>query len=250
MQIKNSVTGRIGVWGLAVLVLSLGLVVNFWLSSKRALAQRPTPYTVSLEQSRLYPNGEQKYVNIQLIAVRSDGSMVEKFSSPPGSDHPEVFRTVYLSQGLAIGIRDLAALKYTMTVDSNSNNAERPRLPANQCVYPGTQESYLGTETLEGYRAAKVTSGQMFTSWYALDYSCALIGSQAVWKDGSTTVKKLISLVSGEPDPALFYIPSSYKEVPPSQWHYINGAPIPESERKLMDKLDATYWKRRPTSVK
>ncbi|MGH9840016.1 MAG: hypothetical protein ACREEM_14630, partial [Blastocatellia bacterium] len=191
---------------------------------------------------------EQKFADIQVYAVRSDGSIVEKFTTPPGSDHPEVFRTVYLSSGLAIGIRDLTALKYTVTIDSDT--APRPRLPANQCVYPEIQESYLGTETLEGYRAAKVTSDQTYTHWYALDYGCALIGSQAVWKDGSTTEKKLISLVGGEPDPTLFYIPSSYKEVPPSQWHFIKGAPIPESERKLMNKLDNDYWKRRPTSVK
>jgi hypothetical protein len=247
MQIKNKVTSRIGAWGLAVLVLSLGLVVNIWRSSMRALAQRPTPYTVSLEQSVLYPNGEQKYANIQLYAVRSDGSTVEKVANPSGSDHPEVFRNIFLSPGLSIGIRDLAALRSTVTVDSNTT--PRIRLPANQCVYLGTEESYLGTETLVGYRVAKVTSGQI-TEWYALDYGCALIGARAVWKDGSTTEKKLISLVSGEPDPALFHIPSSYKEAPPSQWHFINGAPIPESERKLMNKLDAAYWKRRPTSVK
>jgi hypothetical protein len=248
MQIKNSVTSRIGVWGMAVLVLSLGLVVLIWLSLMRATAQPHTPYTVSLEQSILYPNGEQKFADIQVFAVRSDGSIVEKFTTPPGSDHPEVFRTVYLSSGLAISIRDLTALKYTVTVDFNT--AQRPRLPANQCVYPEIHESYLGTETLEGYRVAKVTSGQTYTHWYALDYGCALIGSQAVWENGSTTVKKLISLVSGEPDPALFHIPFSYKEVPPSQWHFINEAPIPESERKLMNKLDANYWKHRPASVK
>src|SRR5690349_7565390 len=120
MQIKNRVTGRIGAWGLAVLVLSLGLVVHIWLSSMRSLAQRPTPYTVSLEQSVSYLNGQQKYANVQLYAVRSDGSTVEKFTSPEGSDHPEVFRNIFLSPGLSIGIRDLAALRFTVTVKSNT----------------------------------------------------------------------------------------------------------------------------------
>src|SRR5688572_29955387 len=117
MRIKNMKIQSLGLWGLAVLVLSLGLLVRIWLPSVRILAQPsttvaepPAPYTVTLEQSVISKTGQRKYTDTPVYAVRSDGSTVEKFSSPLGSDHPEVFRTVFLATGFWISIRDVAGL--------------------------------------------------------------------------------------------------------------------------------------------
>jgi hypothetical protein len=165
--------------------------------------------------------------------------MAAKQSTAIGSKQPEVFRTIFLSSGVAIQSRDLAGLIST----GAGGAAAALRSPVAQCALPGEQAS--GIEVQDGYRAAKVMHrGQ--TSWFALDYSCALVRSRITWDNGAFNEKRLVALVKGEPDPALFHIANGYREVPPSQWHYRDGAEIPQSDRNLMKKLDDQYYKQRP----
>jgi hypothetical protein len=88
----------------------------------------------------------------------------------------------------------------------------------NNCIAPGAESGWavVGEEVVGGYRAVKVTSGQI-TQWLALDYGCALIKDRADWGDGQSSEKRLVSLFSGEPSAGLFDDPGDFEEVPNSK---------------------------------
>jgi len=225
-----------------VMALALGTnLIRLWVWQLHASAGQRVPFTATLDQTIFYANGESKHVNTVLYAVRSDGAMVARQTTAFGSKNPEVFRTIFLPTGTAIQSRDLAGV-----VSSGRGGAALPlRAPAQLCVLNQFGESYSGTEMVDGHKAAKVTRGRD-TSWHALEYGCAPVKHHTDWGNGSFNEKKLVALVKGEPDPALFHVVSAAKEVPPSQWHSPNGAPVPDSERDLMKKLDDNYRREKP----
>ena len=129
----------------------------------------------------------------------------------------------------------------------NANAGALLRDPDSKCLlsmagppmtFP-SQDVFVGEETVAGYRTAKITAG-IITSWYALDYGCALVKDR--WEFSATEVseKELVALIAGEPDPSLFNVPAHYREVPPSE--RLLG---PKKERTACDKnieaLDEDY---------
>jgi len=87
------------------------------------------------------------------------------------------------------------------------------RNPTANCMTDG--ETALGPQTIGKYRAMGITSpGHKI--WYALDHGCAMVRERFEFADGVVSEKTLLTLIPGEPDPALFEVPPTYTEVPPS----------------------------------
>jgi hypothetical protein len=227
-----------------LLAVSLG-----WAGAVPVLALRgqistrtPTPYTVTLQQYRIYANGERKYANTSTYAVRSDGSTAAKIGTPPNRP-ADSFHLIRLSNGATIQLRHAYELKTTIS----QGKPPRLRAPDLKCVLPGTKEQLLGEETASGFRAVKVQFYNI-TRWFALDHGCALIGERFIWDDGTSNEKVLVSLISGEPDFSLFHVPESYKEVAPSKWHDPEAIQTTTpAEREYFSRADQQYNNQRDT---
>jgi hypothetical protein len=196
-------------------VAAINFLYTAWLRPKRAAAQPGPTYTVTLQQT-FTRNGHSTYINMETQAIRADGSKMIRFSNAANAKHPEIFRTLYLSSGTMIHIRDIAGLTFTKSI-----SPQEQRLPSNNCLL--SSETYAGADTVSGYRTVKVTQAGR-TGWMAVDYGCALVHDHWVHPDGTLTEKTLVSLVPGEPDPALFYVPSSYQSASLDTWRRPYGA--------------------------
>lgn len=242
-------------WLLVVIVLAVAAQAGRLLHSHmknrigaRAAAgdavNRPIPYSVTLRETVHGPDGTTTPGLEFTNAVRSDGSMLMR-SRGKGSQ-----RLIYLASGFQVDTNDQSNTKSSIR-RLNQNPATWQRDPSSMCVnsLAGTpmtfppSDTFLGEEIIAGYRSAKIASG-IITSWYALDYGCALVMQR--WEFSATEVseKELVALVAGEPDPSLFEIPAHYREVPPSE-RLLGPKKEPpgcdEHSRKAIQKLDDDY---------
>lgn len=255
MRIKDLVSVRFGKYCFWIAILALtGNLVRVSLRQGRVRASniRPVPYTAVLKESVIDKTGKTSDFFNFVYALRSDGSRVIKSSGPVGKDNEDTFRVVEFSSGTRVEIKDLRELKSSTSTQA----APSLRDPAARCLMASpmpspsssrgpVQESVVGEDSISGYRAAKVVSGNQ-TSWYALDNGCALLRTRADFEDGSASEKTLVALMVSEPERALFYVPTSYKEVPPSQLAVRPGTSPAGRQVTQLQKLDAYYFSHRP----
>jgi hypothetical protein len=208
----------------------------------------PIPYTVTLREILHSPDGTAKITNEITQAVRSDGSRVWRFVSKGSS------RTLNLSSGVQVDTNDLTKTKTSM-MRADINPASLQRDPGSKCLntFTGkpmgsTLETFLGAETVAGYRTAKIApakdSEAAITSWYALDYGCALVKQRWEFSTKEVSEKELVALVAGEPDATLFEVAADYREVPPSE-RYLGPkkecSGCDEQAKKLFQRMDDDY---------
>jgi hypothetical protein len=226
-------------------------------SIAHATVVTPVPYTVVLKESVMDKDGKTTGIYVQTYALRADGSTMFKTSGPVGQRNEGTLRLIDLATKLHIEVRDLWDLKSTRT----NPEARRLRDPNQQCTIPGgILENVLGEETIAGLRGIKLGKGER-TSWFALEHGCAPLGERWVWKDGAVTEKVLVSLTPGEPELLAFYVPDSFKEVPPSQIatrempsaHAAHPMAMNKEEaarqKAAIQRLDSYYLAHRPPSV-
>ena len=153
---------------------------------------------------------------IYTFATRSDGSAVFKGITNQASPEEPV-RMIRLASGSLGYISDAKRQKYLrpMPADANPASPQNVRRPTSLCTMPSIRESALREEQISGYRAERVSMGNR-TSWYAMDFGCALVKEHFDWEDGSKTDKYLLMLRAGEPETSLFTVPSDYADVPKS----------------------------------
>lgn len=154
------------------------------------------------------------------VAVRSDGarSIVHTQNHQAGE---EVSRTVHYVSGEQVEAGDLWEIKTTWKAKAKPIIAKWHRSPKNNCLtnllgerFTSATETFVAEETIDGHRAARISRGSA-TEWYALDAGCAPLKNRHDFGN-SVSEQQLIALIPGEPDPALFYAPASFKEVSPS----------------------------------
>lgn len=208
----------------------------------------PVPYTVILKEMVHGANGSTT-LGVELTqAVRADGSTVRRIvhkEKGPGSSE----RTVNFSSGVEVAINELSNTKTSM-IKSSRNAAGWQRDPGSKCINsfagkPMTSmpETFAGEETVAGYRTVKITS-KVITSWYALDYGCALVKDRWDFETGEMTEKQLVALVAGEPDTKLFEVPANAREVPPSERLFGPGKECIGCDahaKEVIRKLDEEY---------
>ncbi len=154
------------------------------------------------------------------FATRSDGSSVFVGTHDPASVEAPV-RMIRFASGSQGYISDAKRQKHIYALAANGNPAapQNLRVPSSSCTLASAGETASGEEEIGEYRAEKV-AGKGRSSWYALDFGCALVKEHLDWGDGSTSDKYLVMLRPGEPERWLFEVPSAYKDVPRSAFEY------------------------------
>jgi hypothetical protein len=151
------------------------------------------------------------------FATRGDGSSAFVGIHDPSSAEAPV-RIIQLASGSQGMISDSKQQKYVTNLSAEANPAlqQNVRNPSSLCLITlaNYKESALGQEQVSGYRAEKISGAGNITSWYAVDYGCALVKQHAAWSGGGSTDKYLVMLRPGEPDSSLFTVPASYTDVP------------------------------------
>lgn len=204
----------------------------------------PIAYIVTLKMTIHDADGTVTSGPDYIQAIRSDGSVLIQTRNSSSSE-----RTIYFSSGLQVDTNDISRSKSSQVIRGKTF-ADWQRNPASNCLYSmagnsvtSSAETFLGEETISGYRAVKIVRG-VVTEWHALDYGCALVKDK--WETSTTqfSEKELLALSAGEPDAALFTIPLDFREVSPSEriTGSNNGCPgCNEHGKKLLQKLDDQY---------
>lgn len=243
-------------WALVLAVIVLSAQAGRWLhlqtknrATVRAEAVRvrkPIAYTTTLRETLHLPDGTTEQGAEYTFSVRSDGSNLLR-SMANGSQRSQ--RQLNFASGLQVDTNDETLAKSSI-YKGRENPANWQRDPGSGCINslagkPMTEtEVLLNEETIAGYQAAKITTGTR-TSWYALDYGCALVKERWDFSAIEVSEKELVALVAGEPDPGLFEVGAHYREVPPSE--RIMGpskkecATCNEHSKLVLKKLDENY---------
>jgi hypothetical protein len=223
---KRLFSARQLIYWLSIAGLAGGVLYN----TEKVRAQTYLPCTVTLQA------GGMTYV----FATRSDGAtaFVHHSSSLPAEYRDYETRVVHLALSRErVQIAEGRKLKSTTVLSATA--WPFPRSAVRSCTVANS-ESAAGIETISGYRTSRV-SQRGRTSWYALDYGCALVKEIFQFQGGEVSEKVLVSLEPGEPAAVLFEAPSSYSEVPPSVLMMTPGREYARAERLA----DEEYFKAR-----
>lgn len=168
----------------------------------------------------------------QLLAFRRDGARAE-VPLPEGRDY-----SIYASrlvirpdQQIYSSVVDSLKIKTSVPLSPGSAAFYRSRPAASNCADPQeAPKQYLGEESRLGLivhrfdRSETRPDGEIatFSLFRAPQLDCVPLKNIATWKkpDGtvSTDEKIVIKIERRSPDPSLFEIPSTYRELPPSEF--------------------------------
>jgi hypothetical protein len=218
-------------WRVTITVSALVLAVNWVHIHGGAQIGSESTYTVVLKETVIGRDGKAREASTQTYAVRSDGSTLVKLgANETGS------RRIWFASGVEVMANDRLRRKSTIRKPVGPPRRD----PRSGCTHPDISgEKFEGEETVDRYRAAKISRGAMdrtLTTWYALDHGCAQIKSGLGFETGEASGIRLVTLIAGEPEAALFAIPPDYQEGPPSALDEpFKCSPGCEDWRKRMD---------------
>lgn len=190
-----------------------------------------------------------------IYARRGDGSGLRLFRyadslSPTGETET---KSIQMTSGVFVNSSSDVGMKTTRVRDASDPMVKGRLLilrdPATNCTknFIGGNPSKLKPisetmDTVEGYPALKTVddSGDgVWTVWRAPAFGCDTVKQHVEFKDGGYSDQVPTQLQLGEPDPALFEIPSEFKEVSPLE---IATASMQLHHHQLSDK-QATFLK-------
>jgi hypothetical protein len=235
-------------------------------ASLQALAASVPPqpaFTAVAEERVGAGEGETRLVHIHTYAVRGDQSVAERFAGPRPDDQR---REISLASGLMQRVDDTSLAVSTQQVSAETV-AERPatRLdPRSDCTVitaSGARLYTLGDRgKILGVEVVEVKDAQG-SRWLAPSLGCFEMRRKLQRTDSSGRVTsvnlyEVKSMNLGEPDPSLFAIPASYREVPPSElsrlWCLRRDCRLTPDQQKAVAeqaaRLDAQYHAHRPVS--
>jgi hypothetical protein len=236
-------TLRVGLY-VGSLLLFLNLASNRF--GLRALPQMAAPqlhasaeYAAVLEEFIVSKDGHERLASVQTWANRADGASVMRLGREGDGS-----RMIFLPSGVRITVYDRTKGKST-----EQRRADMPQ-PARdeQCKSLNGGEVFVGAEkvgSLETFKYRISSSDREMTIWYAPQYNCQTVRRVLEFNDGNRSELRLVSLTPG-PAPALFDVPSDYKEGPPSSIDpqlaaCVDGTPCAEHRKQL----DAAYFRNR-----
>lgn len=230
--------GRAAIYiGAAALVLNAARLA---LSSVGAQVPAGGGYTIVLiEQTTKKDGGASTLASLQTWARRSDGATALKLGAEGRGS-----RVIRLPSGIVIETQDVLRVKTTVQAEPVSH---RYRDPGASCRAIDQSETFEGLEYLGRYRVAKITESlpdRRATHLLALDYDCTGVGASMVFDTGEKSELRLVALVPGPPSPALFDVPSDYKEGPPST-HFPANQYCGTDCQAARTRRDAEYFRHR-----
>jgi hypothetical protein len=208
----------------------------------RVRAASGQPYTVVRTESGFDKAGVLKYTNRYIEAQRSDASTLRQAVTSV-----ENRRRIYFANGDQVLTNELLGRK--STYPKRYSEVPGQRNPQASCYTAADAKTGWvidGEETIAGHQAVRLRlsgSNRTMVAWHALDVGCALLQLRFEHESG-VTVQNLVSLTAGEPDPALFQVPASYQEAPPSSLYEPvcrdgRCTSVPDS---LQQRLDRNYY--------
>jgi len=229
-----------------------------------------TPFTLKLEgyDYSIRPGVTHSHSNT--IARRSDGATVAAGANGLLDGADRVLdsasgletRTLTLPNGEVVTISDKASAFVRWPKLSKEDMAaatEQLRHPPANCVWiPG--EPAVESGTIMGQQVVAVIqqfADERITIWRAPNLGCQEMQNRVEERqpDGSYKLvaeTKATSLVSGDPEPSLFELPSTYASLKPSELMRKDyeriGAPWDKRAQQSGEELDAQYFGRQPTT--
>jgi hypothetical protein len=196
------------------------------ISYKLYAASNPQPFTVRQHDEITGPHGTGVIVELRAIAVRSDGSRVDLTLEPRKGWRSRriafasgVEQTVY-DEVKAVSTFQLSAAEHRNHMKSQLDPGANCLAPING-VQPPRPSVLQATEIRAGIQVVRILNGSGITQWRAPALGCVMLEHFVDWdpaKPGTqTTLLKADSVTLGEPDPALFNVPSDYSEMLPSK---------------------------------
>ncbi len=162
----------------------------------------------------------------QLNARNSSGLKVQAMTFPNASGvltyHGYHLRDL-IYDGKEVVVKDpLKTVETHAYPNQASDDALRSYAARERHCVTSTNRKFIGYQMISGIRAAHLVGESVEENWEGWAWEeadCAMLEEKHIWKnqDGSLmsiTVNRLDSVVIGEPDPALFEIPSDYTEKP------------------------------------
>jgi hypothetical protein len=212
-------------WLAAGMLCVSGGVLMWWHLTRhgdRLTPHRPfpiVPHTIVLRGTALLEDGIRQEAFVETRAVGADGSRVLRRQGK-AADGVFIARTIHLVSGKRLETDDIAEF---VSTEYGRSHLDGLLSPDSDCArwHVGSSSaagSVKGETSINSYRAVRLVRDRL-TLFLAPDLGCALLGSRVVNQvDRSREVflKELVSVVRGEPDGALFLVPETYKEVPPS----------------------------------
>jgi hypothetical protein len=134
------------------------------------------------------------------------------------SGRAKLRRDLFFADGRVVTVNDVRELK--TTVVTRNAAAKIIRDPKSGCLNSvlgkkrQPRETADGEGTTAGFRVFKIRSDRLVAD-YAAELGCALLHVRA-GTGPAYEVKELVDVIPGEPDAALFDIPSRYEEASPS----------------------------------
>lgn len=209
----------------AILLLALGVIWSNQLPFGRLFAMTApaaTPYTVMLRESVTDATGRETRNAIWTFAARSDASRVYATRRNVSTGRVDSRRYIELATGDRIQIGDLWEIRSSVHMSKHALPLQWHRDPKSNClknlagIPVAKDEQVVDQSTIAGLRAVRVR-WRASETWYALDHGCAVVQERHDFGN-SKSEKTLIALIPGDPDPALFLAPRSYRELPPSEF--------------------------------
>lgn len=224
-------------------ILAVSGLVYKTVAPPKVRAASGSAYTVLRTESSFDKAGKLQYRNEYLEARRSDNTIMKSRKTQTVQ-----VRTLMFPNGSKVELNEVIGKK--STYPSGFQAVQAHRSPDASCL---SQDDLAGgwvsdgTDTIGGHPAVRVrqkTSQRSIMAWYALDAGCALVQGRFEHETGVTT-QNLASLVAGEPDQALFQVPGTFQEVPPSELHppvCVNGDCHPTMPDAIQQQMDRKYY--------
>lgn len=199
--------------------------VSYLITRAWAQAGRPHISFTRVEVEKIMgpsdvPISERRMVK----AVRSDGALAETTLSPDG--HYQGRNVTLPNERKTVSVDD--ALKSVTTTYMTEETAARLRRYYGDARCTNSRMSYIGEETILGYRTYKYaftqssSDGETFVAvhWFAPDLECIALKETLNWNSNGQTGKTLHDITNvtvADPDTNLFDIPADYTEMSPLQ---------------------------------
>jgi hypothetical protein len=230
----------------------------------------PIAYTVVLDEVIGSSTVASHRSTQQIRAKRSNGDSLlqtTEFDSHDGSRVISIERKLSIGN-LVVRTYDLASAKSTIKLSSDelTNEQAKQYTAASNCsrtvsgwpTDPQIAATVVGHEPVDGFDTFKLTNSANMTMWRAPAFGCETIQFTRTLGGGSVSTHQPSSIVAGEPDAALFAVPASFQEMPPSQAVKANmrskstlmglaaTQPVNAATQQLLQGWDHTYLSHRP----
>lgn len=216
--------------GVITALLAASFGAAFWIAKPFVLRGQQAgirPFTATIATALYHGDSIQPLITrYTTVAFRSDGSevTVRHVQAPDGNPYDErVILDLTSAQRVSVDPMTQSRTTYPM---GPKELAHYKNLRVNCASSPGAATSaILGYAVVKAARSGPAASGKVFSTenWRAPALGCFSLSQVTVWTNSATgaatdrKVRKVLTIIEGDPVAALFIIPSDYVECSPGE---------------------------------